>query len=144
MKIEGPGKTTDKTVSRTKKKSGAGGVDFDSLLSGAAENAQTSAAAEVSSVSRLDALLGLQEGDDFTDSKNANEQAQLRAEILLDQLDRMRVGMLNGAVSRSNLQALGRMIASHRSRISDPQLAAILDEIDLRAQVELAKYTSAD
>jgi hypothetical protein len=30
-------------------------------------------------------------------------------------------------------------VASHREKIDDPRLVAILDEIDLRAQVEIAK-----
>jgi hypothetical protein len=31
------------------------------------------------------------------------------------------------------------VVASHREKILDPELTAIMDEIDLRAQVELAK-----
>jgi len=35
------------------------------------------------------------------------------------------------------------MIAVNRERINDPELAYLLDEIDLRAQVELAKLEAA-
>lgn len=143
MKIEGSGKTTGKTVSRTRKPDSSGSVDFDSLIAESAESEATKAAAGVATVGRIDALLTLQQ-DDFTDSESAHKQARERAAALLDQLDEMRVGMLNGVVSRGNLQALARIIQSHRSRISDPRLSAVLDEIDLRAQVELAKFTSKD
>ena len=35
------------------------------------------------------------------------------------------------------------VVASHRERIHDPALTAVMDEIDLRAQVELAKMRAA-
>lgn len=143
MKIEGPGKTTGKNVSRTRKTGGSGGIDFDGLIAESGEAEAPKSAAGVATVGRIDALLTLQE-DDFTDSESARKQAQARAEALLDQLDEMRVGMLNGVVSRGNLQSLARIIQSHRNQISDPRLASVLDEIDLRAQVELAKFTSKD
>jgi hypothetical protein len=38
---------------------------------------------------------------------------------------------------------LADVVASHRERVSDPKLTAILDEIDLRAQIEIAKARKA-
>jgi hypothetical protein len=35
------------------------------------------------------------------------------------------------------------VVASHRERINDPQLSSLLDEIDLRAQIEIAKMRMA-
>jgi hypothetical protein len=32
------------------------------------------------------------------------------------------------------------VVSARRAEITDPHLAEVLDEIDLRAQVELAKY----
>ena len=58
---------------------------------------------------------------------------------MLDQLDKVKVGLLTGELPRSTLQQLAQTIATHRDQTLDPKLAEILDEIDLRAQVELAK-----
>ncbi|HPF78465.1 MAG TPA: flagellar assembly protein FliX [Alphaproteobacteria bacterium] len=35
------------------------------------------------------------------------------------------------------------VVASHREKINDPKLTALLDEIDLRAQIEIAKMRKA-
>jgi hypothetical protein len=35
------------------------------------------------------------------------------------------------------------VVASHRERLKDPMLSSLLDEIDLRAQIEIAKMQMA-
>jgi hypothetical protein len=49
--------------------------------------------------------------------------------------------LLAGGISREKLLQLSRIVNARRSQITDPKLAAILDDIDLRAQVELAKHS---
>ncbi|HYC15471.1 MAG TPA: flagellar assembly protein FliX [Stellaceae bacterium] len=51
--------------------------------------------------------------------------------------------MLGGGLSPARVAELQRVAQSERGRIDDPRLLAVLDEIDLRAQVELAKLTVA-
>lgn len=52
--------------------------------------------------------------------------------------------VLGRAVARdSQLLELAHLAASQRREIGDPRLASLLDEIDLRAQVELAKRAAA-
>lgn len=92
----------------------------------------------VMQISQLDALLSVQENADATSEESAKRGRQ-RAGQLLDQLDRLRIGLLTGSIPVSALQQLDRTIATHRDRVMDPQLAELLDEIDLRVQVELAK-----
>jgi hypothetical protein len=68
-----------------------------------------------------------------------------RAETLLDRLDELRHGLLMGTLGRAQLHELGRLVRLQRDAVDDPGLIAVLDDIDLRAQVELAKYeTSSD
>jgi hypothetical protein len=43
---------------------------------------------------------------------------------------------------RERLADLARMAQAARAEVDDPHLAAVLDEIDLRAAVELAKLES--
>jgi len=62
-----------------------------------------------------------------------------RADTLLNELDRIRMGLLSGSLTVGHVIDIADVVASHREKIMDPQLTAILDEIDLRAQIELAK-----
>lgn len=139
MKVEGPGKTSvTKGVSKTGAKKGAGDASFSGLVD-AAEEAQEKASVSASvSIGGIDALLAMQGASDST-SGEGGKQARRRAEGLLEQLERLRMGLLTGTLSPSVLQGLTHTINSHRDKVMDPKLAAILDEIELRAQVELAK-----
>lgn len=76
-------------------------------------------------------------------SGHALGRAVARDSQLLDQLDGLKFGLLTGTLPRNQLSELARLAASHRSKIDDPRLASLLDEIDLRAQVELAKLAAA-
>ena len=67
--------------------------------------------------------------------------SQRRAEDLLDRLDEIRDGILCGALSRQRLEELVQNLAARRESSPDPQLAALLDDIELRAKVELAKLS---
>lgn len=44
-----------------------------------------------------------------------------------------------GTLPRERLDRLTRLLAERRGEIDDPRLAALIDEIELRAAVELAK-----
>ena len=47
--------------------------------------------------------------------------------------------LLTGSLPRATLERLGARIEAKRHRVDDPGLIQILDEIELRAAVELAK-----
>jgi hypothetical protein len=47
---------------------------------------------------------------------------------------------LTGVISRDKLRKLTQVVSARRGEVTDPRLKEVLDEIDLRAQVELAKY----
>ena len=47
--------------------------------------------------------------------------------------------MLGGNLTVGHMIDVADVVASHREKIDDPTLTAIMDEIDLRAQVEIAK-----
>ena len=82
------------------------------------------------------AMLALQE---VSGGLEARGRARRRGERLLDRLEEIRQGLLLGAIARDRLDELARMVRAGRERIDDPRLASILDEIELRAAVELAK-----
>ena len=89
-------------------------------------------------ISQLDALLSVQEAADSS-SEEAAKRGRQRASQMLDLLDQLRVGILTGGIPSATLEQLTRTIATHRDNVMDPKLAGLLDEIDLRVQVELAK-----
>jgi hypothetical protein len=87
----------------------------------------------------LMALLDLQEQEG--DGRAGRRGAALRGVALLDQLDRLRIGILDGHLPADRLFALANAVREHRSRTNEEALDLILAEIELRAEVEIAKLT---
>lgn len=85
----------------------------------------------------VDALLSLQEVEDAATGRSKGLR---RADDLLDRLEEIQLGLLTGALSRENLQELARAVRQRRAEPGDARLNDILDQIELRAAVELAKY----
>jgi Class II flagellar assembly regulator len=88
------------------------------------------------SVAGLDSLLALQSVDMTVERR---KKAQQRGRQILDVLDAVKLGVLDGTLNPAMLENLGIAVASAREATDDPALEGILDEIELRAQVELAK-----
>jgi hypothetical protein len=88
-------------------------------------------------ISSLDVLLSVQQSDDA--GSGAGKRAKQRAKDLLDNLDQIRLGLLAGGVPLSTLKNLEQMVSRQKENILDPRLSEIIDDIDLRVQVELAK-----
>ena len=85
--------------------------------------------------STIDALLALQGADDPT----AGRKKQLRrGRSLLDVLDALKLDLIGGRAGESHLNQLMALIGQART-MCEPGLDALLDEIELRARVELAK-----
>lgn len=143
VRISGPNKTGE--TQKTKKKDGAkktGDDSFGTMVSGGGSASGTSGTAGASGLSpaaSLEALLTLQEAGDTT-SEEAKARAKKRANEMLDKMEEIRMGLLMGGIPLKALQDLSRVISSRKDQFDDPRLKEIVDEIDLRAQVELAKY----
>jgi hypothetical protein len=117
---------------RDEKAGATGGSSFADLLS----TEKTGAAAAPVAAGGITSLLALQE---VSDEAARRRQARARGEALLDRLDDLRLGLLSGTMSREKLASLARTVRSARVAIDDPRLQDVLDEIELRAEVELAK-----
>jgi hypothetical protein len=85
----------------------------------------------------IDGLLTLQEMPDALAGRR--RRSVQRGTTMLDQLDDLRLGMLTGIFSREQLDRLSRISRTTRESVDDPRLAEVLDQIDLRVAVELAK-----
>jgi hypothetical protein len=102
-----------------------------------APTAMTSATAAVTS---LDALLALQETHSPLERRR---RAVTRAGRMLDMLDEVKLAILDGEVSGDALERLRGAASEARAGTDDPRLEAVLDEIETRAAVELAKREMA-
>jgi hypothetical protein len=136
-RIDGTGPLmTPQTIRRSTKSEGSSGTSFSRHLD---EADDTSAAADTSALGNVAGVFNVQEVDDALARAS---KGKLRAQDILDKLDDLRLALLDGTMSKEDLMALARLVNSRKAGVSDPKLAEILDEIDLRAQVELAKFTS--
>lgn len=139
MKVNGPGPIQTNTVRRLRKNGGGGGGFADQVAANDEEPASAGQVKGPSPLAPVDALIALQEVGDATTGR---KRAMRRGQEMLDLLDGVRQGLLLGGISRHKLDALIHAVKSERSAIDDPRLQQILDEIELRAAVEIAKYDS--
>ncbi len=101
------------------------------------QETSTSAANAPQTVTTVDNLFVLQEvAEDLTGRRRA---AMKRGNSLLDRLDDVRIALLTGSLPRGQLESLRHMAKERGELLNDPQLQSILDEIELRVAVELAK-----
>jgi len=102
------------------------------------------AAASVSTLSHVmnvGALLALQDVGSPTERKR---KAVRRAAKMLDALDEMKLNLLSGEPTLASLGRLQQAIKDQREGTEDPKLEEILNEIETRAAVELAKLEYAN
>jgi hypothetical protein len=85
----------------------------------------------------VDGLFALQE---VPDALTGRRRAVARGTALLDRLEELRLALLTGVVSPEGLGELARQLRDARPTIEDPALGGVLDDIELRVAVELAKY----
>ncbi len=134
MKISGPSSAGASALRRTeKRKSGGSTFETSSAASGTGGPAPTSGANPIAAV---DTLLTIQE---VADPNQGERDAAQRGKDVLDLLDEIRLGLLNGRIPEHRLTALVRLLGGRRDSFVDPGLSQIVDEIELRARVELAK-----
>jgi len=124
-------------ATRRDDRSGVAGAGSFAAALGTEPAAAASAAAPSSGTS---ALFALQEVPDATARRR---KAITRASKLLDRLDSLQLGLLDGAIDPASLADLASAARAAREETGDPALQGVLDEIELRAAVELAKLTAA-
>ena len=84
-------------------------------------------------------LLSIQEVGDSTAERN-RRRVRRWGEDLLDQLDHLRLGLVLGSVRWHELEWIAQLVERQRAQVDDPLLTAVLDEIELRARVGIAKF----
>lgn len=118
----------------------AGSSAFDAMLDSAGDAEEVVKASPVMPTSPIGTMLALQEigGDEF-----ARKSAVQKGRMSLDALENIRNALLSGDLTTQHVAHLQNVVDQQRELIDDPILNSILDDIELRAAVELAKLEKA-
>ncbi len=133
MRVSAPGQIQASNVRRSDKRAAAGG--FSSLLA-SDEAPATGASMAAHATTSVGAILALQQTDDATTGR---KRAMQRATDLLSELEEIRRSMILGALPVPRLQAIAARLARKETGFIDPVLQQIVEDIELRVAVELAK-----
>ena len=145
MKVQRPGSTSGPSKTTKSGKSASSSQtdgSFDAFISSGAETPEAATAQTTQSIAQLDSLLAIQGAENPTE-RSAKKRLRQRANNILGELDKLRMAMLGGTLTVGHMIDIADVVSAHREKIADPSLTAIMDEIDLRAQVELAKIRCA-
>ncbi len=135
MKISGPNGAT--SAGPTRQARPATGGNFAPTAAeqpGSTEEARRLESLE--GVITLSALLALQGVDDPLSKR---KRAVGRAGRILDLLDELKLALIDGGASSAMLDRLVGAVREERAVTEDARLDAVLDQIETRAAVELAK-----
>jgi len=132
MRIYGPNGTNLGTPAANTRLSSSSGF----ALPDAAATAETRAPVAPKAAANIDALLAMQGIEDPTERRKRSVQ---RGKGALDVLDDLKIGLLSGNFDASTVNRLRDAAANLKSSSGDPGLDAVLSEIELRVEVELAK-----
>ena len=132
MRIYGPNGTTFGTSSSGPKKAGSSAFS----LPDTAQAADARPAAAPRAASSIDALLAMQSVEDATERRRKSVQ---RGRGALDVLDELKIALLAGSISPATVARLRTAAADLKASSGDAGLDAVLSEIELRVEVELAK-----
>lgn len=132
MKISGPGPISNQSKVGGNKSSGDG--SFGKMLDSIGEEKEVSS---TPGISRINPVNFIQVID--ADEKSKRKQLVEEGEDILDELLKLRDALLLGSLSADRLRAIEAKIAKIEADCDDPLLNEIVEEIKIRAAVELAK-----
>lgn len=137
MRIYGPNGTTLGTPASQTRRIGSGTF----VLPDTSSAQETRSAAAPKATANIDALLALQGVEE--DPIERRKRSVARGRTALDVLDDLKIGLLSGNLDGSTVMRLRDAAANLKSSSGDPGLDAVLAEIELRVEVELAKAGQA-
>ena len=133
MKVTGPSRSAGPSAATGGARAApTGGAGFSPM----APVASASHASGPSGVGSVDALIALQETSGPLERRR---RAAQRGGRILDVLDEMKLALLEGMHRPEAFDRLRRLIREERAATEDPGMEDVLNEIDVRAAVELAK-----
>ncbi|MBU1335559.1 MAG: flagellar assembly protein FliX [Devosia sp.] len=133
MRIDTTNRTSGVGRGNAAGRSGSG-VDF--VPAGGGAPARVAGTTPMQAMAGIDSILALQSVEG---PLTARKKAVRRGASLLDLLDEIKTDLLIGRVSADSLDGMVAMLSEMRER-SLPGLDSLLDDIELRVRVELAKF----
>ena len=133
MRIYGPNGTTLGSPTTSTKRTSSSSF---SLPEETASSSETRAMSAPKPAANIDALLAMQGIEDPAERRKRSVQ---RGKGALDVLDELKISLLSGNFNSATVSKLRAAAANLKSTSGDPGLDAVLSEIELRVEVELAK-----
>ena len=137
MRIGGP-----KDLAKTNKNKASGkvsGAGTRFIVDNTGAKGGLSGVQGAQSINHIGALLASQEVDS---SQLARDGAIKQGSQMLSLLDQLKLGLLNGRIAPHLIQQLRQHLASKEQFQIEPELQTLLKQIELRAEVELAKLAN--
>lgn len=132
MRIHGTAAALAPASSQTARRAASGTFS----LQGDSPARSAGAASGTRAIGGIDALIALQGVEEPGERRR---KAVKRGRSALDALDALKLGLLSGTLDASALARLKTVTSGLAESSGDPALDTVLAEIELRAQVELAK-----
>ena len=133
MRIYGPNGTTLGSPASSPRRTSSTGFSLPDMPVAPEE---TRSAVPPKAAGSIDALLAMQGVEDPTERR---KRSVARGRGALDVLDDLKIGLLSGNLDTATMNRLRDAAANLKSSSGDPGLDAVLSEIELRVEVELAK-----
>lgn len=131
-------KTKEPSEIKKKKKVGYGSEFSGLIASDVTENEEIVNVASTTSIANL---LFLQEANMGDIQRQQNFK---RGRDILSKLEEFKNSLLKGNISKAKLEEIKVELKAERAKTQDKKLEEILDEIELRAHIEIAKYESGN
>ena len=141
MRIPEVKKPSTQSSRKAKKGVPATGVNFSEHLSQASNiSSETEVSSRNTAVTGINTILTVQEIIDQPERAERRQLVEWGSDIL-DSLDEIRHGLLIGTIPEKRLETLAQRLRVRKASVSDPRLIEIINEIELRAEIELAKLS---
>jgi hypothetical protein len=144
MRVTGPSPQFGIFPAKVKK---SGGSDSDFEVPEEAGRTENKTAAKTASTSSLSALIAAQlhgEDEDIAERGKRRRKGVKNGQDILSVLDDMKLDMLAGKLSPDKMQQLVASLKASEDDVGDDRLKEIIEQIKLRARVELAKLRQND
>ena len=141
MKVTKVGGTQETSSAKRRSKAAVDSESFADNLLKTQGSSNAIAVPDATAVAAADAVLAAQDVGDTLDDAIQRRRLTDFADNILDRLDELRLGILVGRFPKEKLADLAQRLRQKRQQSTDPRLNEIIQEVELRAEVEIAKYS---
>lgn len=140
MKVTKTGGAKEASSSRKAAKPSADDGAFVEALRGASGPEAAEVAQPTGGVGSVSGIFAVEQAQDATDHRSRGLMMEYGND-LIDQLDRIRMGLVTGGISKDRLQDIARRLRERKITSDDPRLNDLIQDVELRVEVEIAKLT---